>query len=489
MQRHRPTLWLAVLVPLALASPATARPQGFGINEIGTCAASRAFAVTGAPCKDASAIFWNPAAATTLKGWSGLAGAAFISIGGTFTQDTTFRVFEGDVPLAVVPHLFVNYKPASGMFSLNGKAAWGLGVYVPYGLTSQWTDSFPGRFQAKKAALQAIYIQPNFAYQVSDKWSVGLGPVIAVSKIELIQALDLSTQVAAPATATRPAITFAQLGIAKRTEFGRANLKGQSTDFGAHFGVFGRPAANWTVGARYLMPITFDYGGSTAKFKQTNTNLVLPQGNPICYPTGTNPICGGNPNATVNVDQLVGFQFSSGGALVEQDVFTQITHPAQLQAGVGYSGFKDWTVSADYVWTGWRRFKELPILFGGPASVANRRLIEDYNNTSAFRVSGERSFSNGAQLRLGASGVASAAPDETVTPLLPEQDRAYLSIGGAYPVTSNMTVEGAYLKVLAPGKRGRIDERTLRTQTAASLNTGKYELDANVFSVSLKITY
>jgi long-chain fatty acid transport protein len=76
-----------------------------------------------------------------------------------------------------------------------------------------------------------------------------------------------------------------------------------------------------------------------------------------------------------------------------------------------------------------------------------------------------------------------------VTPLLPEQDRAYLSIGGAYPLTSRITVEGAYLNVMAPGRRGRIVERPLRTQTAASLNTGVYELDAHVFSISLKANY
>jgi long-chain fatty acid transport protein len=490
MQRHRSTRSFLAVVSLALALPTAARAQGFGINEIGTCAASRAFAVTGSPCQDASVIFWNPAAATTLKGWSGLAGTAFISIGGAFIQDTTFRRFEGDVPLAVVPHLFVNYKPASGPLSLNGKAAWGLGVYVPYGLTSQWTDSFPGRFQAKKAALQTVYIQPNFAYQITSKWSVGAGPVIAVSDVELIQALDLSAQVANPTTT--PPTTFAQLGIARRTEFGRARLKGRSTAFGGHLGVFGAPTPEWTVGARFLLPITFDYGGSDATFTQTNTGIVLPPGNPICAnPAGPDPsACAGGATGPANIDALMTARaFGASGPLVSQDVFTQITHPAQVQAGVGYTGFKDWTLSGDYIWTGWKRFKELPIFFSGPASVSNRVLIEDYNNSSAVRLSAQRAFTNGAQLRFGVSGVASAAPDETVTPLLPEQDRAYLSIGGAYPINSNFTIEGAYLKVLAPGKRGRIDDRTLRTQTAAQLNTGRYELDANVFSVSLKVTY
>jgi long-chain fatty acid transport protein len=116
-------------------------------------------------------------------------------------------------------------------------------------------------------------------------------------------------------------------------------------------------------------------------------------------------------------------------------------------------------------------------------------LIEDYNNTSAIRLGAQRTFTGGAELRLGFSGVASAAPDETVTPLLPEQDRAYGSIGAAYPITSSITREGAYLRVFAGGKRGRIVERSSRSQTAAQLNSGVYELDANVFSFSLKAIF
>lgn len=466
MQRHRLTRYLAVLGSLALAVPASARAQAFGINEIGTCAASRGFAVTGSPCKDASSIFWNPGAVTNQKGWNVLAGAAVIIIGGSFTQDTTFRKYEGDVPTAVIPHAFVTYHAE------NSKLAYGIGMYVPYGLTSQWTDSFPGRFQAQKAALASIYVQPNIAYQINDKWSVGGGPVIGHSTVELIQALDLSEQ-----ATTTPGVTFGNLGIARRTEFAKANLNGSATGFGAHFGIFGKPNASWTVGIRYLTEIDFTYDGAEATFTKKPTGLVLPPGNPIA------------PGASLNIDALLAPQFTTGGRLVTQGVETKISHPAQIQAGFGYNGFSSWLLSADYAWTGWRAFKDLPVTFLGPANVSNRVLIEDYNNTSAIRLGAQRSFTAGAQLRFGFSGVASAAPDETVTPLLPEQDRAYASIGGAYPITSRITIEGAYLNVTAPGKRGRIVERSLRTQTAAQLNTGKYELNAHVFSLSLKANY
>ncbi|MEX2155146.1 MAG: outer membrane protein transport protein [Gemmatimonadaceae bacterium] len=480
MQRHRLTRYLALVGSLAVTVPASARAQAFGINEIGTCAASRGFAVTGSPCKDASSIFWNPGAATSQKGWTFLAGAAVILINAEFEQDTTFREYESDVPTAVVPHAFINYR------SENSKLAYGLGFYVPYGLTSQWTDSFPGRFQAQKAALATFYVQPNIAYQINDKWSLGGGPVFGHSTVELIQGIDLADQIAVPAAAPNPAILFRQLGIAARTEFAKANLNGSATAFGAHVGLFGQPTPEWSVGIRFLTPLEFEYDGAEATFTQTNTGLILPPQNPVCFPAGTNPICAGNPNATVSIDALVAASFTTGGPLVTQGVETKITHPAQIQGGAGYSGFKDWLVSVDYSWTGWRRFKELPVTFLGPANGSNRLLIEDYNNTSAIRIGAQRSFTGGSSVRFGFSGVASAAPDETVTPLLPEQDRSYLTLGGEYPITNGWAIEGAYLRVMAPGRRGRIIERSSRSVTATQMNSGKYELSANVISVSVK---
>ena len=476
MQRHHLKRYLAVLGFLAL-TPALADAQAFGINEIGTCAASRGFAVTGSPCADASSIFWNPGMMASKKGWNILAGAAAIQINAKFTQDTTFREWDGDVPLAIVPHAFVNYKGSE-----TSKLSYGLGFYVPYGLTSQWTDSFPGRFRALKASLATFYVQPNIAYQINDKWSVGGGPVFGHSTVELIQSLDLADQVAA----TTPAITtFNQLGIARGTEFGQATLEGSSSAFGAHVGVYGKPSADVTVGLRFLSPLEFEYDDAEASFRQINTNLVLPPGNPIC--TQQPALCGGSTTAQANIDLILAGQFTGTGRLVPQGVSTKITHPAQIQAGFGYNGFKDWLVSVDYAWTGWKRFKELPVTFAGAAP--SDTLYEDYNHTSALRVGAQRAFANGAQLRLGFSGVASAAPDETVTPLLPEQDRAYATIGGSYPLTSNLTIEGAYLRVMGAGKRGRISERTVRTQTAAQLNSGVYDLSANVFSISLKANY
>lgn len=466
MMLHRVTRYSLAVALLGL--PAVAGAQAFGLNEIGSCAVARGFATTSAPCDDASSLFWNPGAMPSRQGFSLYGGAAAIHLGGDFTQDTSYRVWNSDIPTAIVPHVFLNYRGA-------GKLAYGLGVYVPYGLTSQWTDSFPGRFSAKKASLQTLYVQPNLAYQLTRNWSVGGGPIIGHSTVELVQAIDLSSQVATVVNGNP--ITFGQLGIAKRTEFARARLKGSDMGYGFTLGLHGNLSPTWQMGARFLSQVMFDYENADATFTQVPTGLTLAANNPLGYPAGT------------EVDALVQGQFTGTGALVPQKVQTRIQHPSQVQVGFAYTGFERTTLSLDYAYVGWKAFKELPVNFKGDAP--SRVLVEEYNNTSGVRFGVEHKLLNGAALRAGVAANTSAAPEQTVTPLLPEQDRSYGMLGGGLPIMGRLTLDAAYAHVFTGGRRGRIDERATGSSDAEAiaLNSGFFSLNANIFSVSLKANF
>ena len=454
---------IGVALAVALAAPAVTHAQGFGLSEIGSCAVGRGFAVTAGGCHDASTIFWNPAAATSLDRFSLLVGAADIAVNGKFEQDTSHNVYKTNIPHAIVPHFFLNFH------SPTSRAAWGLGFYVPYGLTSQWGPEFPGVFSSQKAALATFYVQPNVAWKINDRWSVGGGPIVGHSTVELIQALDLSEQ------SPSAGVTFGMLGIPARTRFATARLKGSAFGYGAQLGLSGQLTPSWKLGLRVLTPITFKYDNADASFHQDSTHLVLAANNPLGLPAGT------------PIDAILASEFAKGGTLDSQKVSTKITHPAQVQLGVNFSGIKDWNFEADYAWIGWSSFKELPVTFANPA--LSRTQYEDYNNSSAIRVSAEYLFRNTLRLRGGFAGVASAAPNTTVTPLLPEQDREYANAGFALPIGSMWTLDGAYSHTFTPGRRGRIVERLNRTQTADQLNSGVYWLTGNIISVSLKASY
>lgn len=477
MTLHRASRYTIALASLAmLALPAAADAQAFGLNEIGSCALARGFATTSRPCDDGSSIYWNPGAVPSHRGWTVYGGAAAIMLKGDFTQDTTFRRWDADVPTALVPHLFINYRGA-------GKMAYGVGVYVPYGLTSQWTDSFPGRFAAKKASLKTIYVQPNISYQITPTWSIGGGPVFGHSSVELVQGIDLSQQIAkviapTPPSTTPTIITFGQLGIPLRTEFARATLKGSSNAFGVDLGLHGKITPVWDFGVRFLSQLAFDYTDADASFEQRATGLTLAANNPIT-PGGV----------SLPVDQVVAGSFAAGGPLTAQKVSTQIRHPAQVQVGFAYSGFPNTTLSAEYSYVGWKSFNQLPVHFAGGAT--DRVLQEDYNNTSGIRLGAEHGLDSGIELRAGFTASAAAAPDETVTPLLPEQDRALAMIGAGLPFGGRFALDATYSRIFTPGRRGRIDERATGSTTAQALalNSGSYALTANILALSLKASF
>lgn len=469
MKRNGVALCLATLAATAL--PAAARAQGFGLNEIGSCAIGRAFAVTGAPCDDGSAIYWNPGAATAQSDRVHvLLGAAAVDVSGQFRADFTGRVDKGHVPTEVPPHLFVNWKPTP-------RLAAGVGVYIPYGLTSEWNSDFPGRFSAQHASIASVYVQPNAAYEiVPGRLSIGAGPVIAHSSVKLRQGVDLSQQ------KLPNGATFAAIGVLPGTQFAEAKLTGDAMAYGYNVGISARLLPTLQVGARYLSRIDFDFDDADAVFYQTPTGLTFAGAVP--NPAGGAPAL---PPGTI-VDTLVAPQFRPGGALSRQKASTSIPHPAQFQVGVGFSGFPGTTLSLDAVWVGWSAFKTLPVNFSN-ATTPDRNLIEDYDDVWGVRAGAEHRFGIGVVGRAGFAFAATPAPDVTVTPLLPDMDRYNYTLGLGVPLGGHFSLDASYLSVQTEGRRGRLVERTSESQTAAQLNSGFYALNANIFSLSLKATY
>ena len=452
---------LALVVSVCIARETAA--QGFGLNEVGTCAVSRGFAATASPCGDASAVFWNPGALTKLEGFVISAGVARIGIASEFTEDTTGAVFEGEDVVEYPPHLFVGYR-------LTPTVALGAGVYVPYGLTSEWRSDFPGRFLARRASLQTIYAQPAVAWEFAPGWSIGGGPIFGHSSVELTQALDLSAQELAPG------LSFGILGVPRGTEFAQASLDGSATGFGFNVGLHGAVGERVQLGVRYMSAIDFEYDDATAEFEQVETELIVPAD--VALPGGPT-IPAGSP-----VDALLQPQFQEGGPLSRQSVRTEITHPWQLQGGIALAIAPQTQLMAEVAVIGWESFDVLPVDFSNPAT-PDQSLIEDYETSWTLRLGAEHRFENGWRGRAGFAYSQSPAPDETVTPLLPEQDRFNYGVGVGIPIADGWAIDLAYLRVQGEGRRGRIIERESMEETALEMNTGFYELHANVLSLGL----
>ncbi len=69
-------------------------------------------------------------------------------------------------PTRVLPHVFAQQK-------LNDKTTLGLGVYVPYGLATDYDNDWFAQSHAGLSQLSATNVSPALSYQINDKFAVG----------------------------------------------------------------------------------------------------------------------------------------------------------------------------------------------------------------------------------------------------------------------------------------------------------------------------
>jgi long-chain fatty acid transport protein len=461
---------LGLIFGFALASIVffshSASAQGFSVYEQGTCTMAQAGAAVASPCNDASAIFFNPAGLLETTGVTISGGATAVIAQGSFTADYTREETDLTNDPIIVPHLY-------GSWRLSPELALGLGVYVPYGLETKWPTNWDGAFEGYNSGLQSIYVQPTIAYQISERVRVGGGPILGFSHVELNQRLDASQRVV-PSPDVPDGTTFGNLGIPFHTAFADVGLEGNAVGFGGHIGVQVEVTDRIRFGSRFLTPIKFEYEGD-ADFSQVSTNLRLPDGNPIS-PTGSE----------IPLDFVLESSFVNG-PLVDQSIETEITMPAQFLAGVAVDVTDRLLIKADYQWTGWSSFDSIPLDFEEDRLDRSQR--EDYENTHAVRVGGSYELTDAFTLRGGYLFNEAAAPDRTVTPLLPEANRNHITAGVGWRALDYLKVNVAYQYLGQNDRRGRVRGELPGEEnpTAEKLNSGLYSFDAHLIGTTLTI--
>lgn len=459
---------LALVVALGLAgsaAPNAARAQGFGVYEQGTCAMALGGAAVARPCDDASANFFNPAALLSSRGFTVSAGATGIFTTGEFTADYTGQQTGLETNPVVVPHLFSAYR-------VNSDLALGAAVYVPYGLETLWPNDWEGAFEGYDNGVQTIYFQPTVSYQLTDRIRLGAAPIFAVGSVSLNQRLDVSAQ-AVPSDDVPDGTTFGNLGIPFHTPFADAELDaGGATAFGGQVGLQVKVTDRIDLGARYMLPMKLDYEGD-ARFEQVSTGLTLPANNPIT----------GQPTP---LDVVLEPSFVNG-PLVNQSVETSLTMPAQLVLGFAVQATERLLFQADYQWASWSDFDEIELDFEEDALDSVRR--ENYDNTSAVRAGVTYRLAEDVTIRGGYIFNQAAAPDRTVTPLLPEANRNHLTAGLGWWITDSVELNVAYQFLNQNDRRGRVrgERPGEENPTAEELNSGLYSFNGHLFGTTLTI--
>lgn len=453
--RQRQSSWFVAVLCLLLAPTGRAGAQGYGIYEEGACAMARAGAAVAAPCDDGSAIFFNPAAIALQPG-----GGSRVSGGGTLIGPRgDFASFDGRTTGTMVK----NSLPVPSAYytkSLNDRLGAGVGVFAPFGLTTEWPLDFAGRFVAYKTVLQSIYFQPTLAYKLNDAVAVGGGLDVVYSTVELNQRVDLSTQQLAPGT------TFAQVGVPPGTDFANIKITGQDVSFAGHAGVLITASQKVSFGGRYLSRQTIKIDHVDLEVSQIPTGLRTPVPLPG-VPTGT------------LVDALLAPQFAPGvGRLSNQQAATKITVPDQIVAGIAITPIESLKLLADYQFTVWSTFQNLT--FTAQRGL-DETIVKNYRNTNGMRIGADYGISKSIALRGGVLTHEAAAPDGSVTPELPEGARLEYTAGIGARVNQRFAVDLAYQHISQEDRNGRLLLR--------GPDTGIYAFHANLFGATAVFSF
>jgi long-chain fatty acid transport protein len=441
---------------------ASACAQGYGFYEQGACAMGRAGAGVASPCDDGSAIFFNPAGLTFAPATVVTVAATAVAPRGQFTNDATGLVSPLKDLTFLVPAAYFAH-------AITPRVVVGAGVFAPYGLSSDWPDTSEGRFLGYLSSVSAIYIQPTVAFRVTDALSVGAGIDLTRVTVELRRRVDLSSVQLPGAPA---GVTFKALGVPSGTDFADVDLTGSGFGIGGHVGVLVKANDAVSIGARYLFRQHVDIDNGELATRQVPTGLVLRVPLPG-IPAGT------------PIDALVAPQFAAGAPLGPQSATTALPFPDQFVAGAAFRTNSRFTLLADYQFTNWSLFDAVVIR---NQVAPTTTLVESYRNTHGIRVSGEYAFAGGSAVRAGFDAHTAGAPDQSVTPLLPEAPRREFTAGFTVRLFRNARLDAAYQFVDQQDRRGRTTDGGLAIPTPA-VNNGSYQYHANLLGASLVLGF
>ena len=236
-----------VILVLVVAPLASASGTRVGFKDAFAMGRGNAFVAT---ADNPSAIYYNPAGMTQLKGlrmqasdYAVAVSSKYSGAGGTASLDNSYQS---------VPQFFTTWHPADAAW------AYGFGVYVPFGLSTEWPAGSPLRTFALKN--EQTYTTFNFsaAYEVSPTLSLGAGVTYNRVTTDLRRAI----------------------GVFGPTDLFRFNGHGES--FGFNLGALWQPTKEHSFGLSYQHHTTIKLNGSTDTIplisgEPSNATFVFPE--------------------------------------------------------------------------------------------------------------------------------------------------------------------------------------------------------------------
>jgi len=413
-------LTLSVLLVSALATSSFA--NGLSLNSVGPRALGMGGAFV-ALANDGSAIYWNPA---------GLAGQSS-SVNLFFTGVMPFGSYKFAVPqmgIDIDTKTESNLYPTGGLIGVYkmNKLTMGLGVYVPAGLGAQWSGGDLAAFSGGKvfdweSQIGVIAITPSVAYQINDKFSVGLSANIYYAMFDLSK----------PNTAD-----LNQDGIPETP----VQYKEESTGLG--YGV--------TLGLKFDVSEQLSLAAS---FK-TATSV--------------------NMKGTADIDA------PDIGNIINTEFSRDVTWPMWIGGGMAYKVNKCLTIALNAQYSNWSALDKFVADY---EKLPDGEFKLDWKNAIQIRFGGEYLINPTTALRLGYYFDPAPAPDETLNILFPSSTNHVVTAGLGFSF-GNYTIDAA-AEYLLGGDRNIKAFPASPNPTEWDNMPGIHHLDVFAFSLGLSI--
>ena len=427
---------------------------GLAIPEQGAAAMGLAAAVT-ARSQDLSAIYYNPAGMDYVQ-----KGEVFVGL----TPIQPHHKYEGSgvsnesvSKTYMIPQVYVAYR-------MNPRLVLGMGVYTPYGLGTDWGESWVGRYTSTYAEVQSLYLNPSASVKVTDWLSVGGGFSFVYSNAVIEKMLDSGL---AMYSSTKNA------GLIANTYYdSKFKLDGEGGGTNWNLGLMLRPSKKMQIGLSYRDKTDLKYNGD-AYF--------------------------------VHKDFLA--STLNGSMPSMQDGKTTLHLPSVFSAGLLYNLTERLDASFDVNFTKWSVYNKLVIDLEKQLPKAQIVQYKNWDNTQTYRLGTSYDWDPLTVLRCGLMYDQSPVPDGTFDAQLPDGDRIGAAVGVGRKV-GLFTIDCSYLflkfskrdkdnfvgyaDVNSNGVVNLADQKTLaalRGGVEYPVASGTYKSYVNLFSLSASIKF
>ncbi len=138
---------------------------GFSIPEQGSKAAGLAGAFTGL-ANDPSAIYFNPAGISFIKGMNLTVGSTFVVPEAQYQNpDYSNTIYKQQDQFFTVPQVYYTHE-------LEDNLTFGLGVYAPFGLGTKWDAGWPGDYLSREIELANVHFGGVVSYKLMDNLAI-----------------------------------------------------------------------------------------------------------------------------------------------------------------------------------------------------------------------------------------------------------------------------------------------------------------------------